>query len=377
MRRIDPFASIAPRPAPPRRFKVRPRGSGMGEIDAIGDAVTGAAIARAVEPAAGAVGPDGHTHERACLNCAAPLAGDYCHACGQHAHIHRTLTAFFHDLLHSVFHFDGKLWRTLPLLAWRPGDLTRRYIEGQRARFVSPMALFLFSVFLMFAVLGSLGSIDPINSQEVKIGLGKSAQEAQAKLAKLRRERDALVVARKPTAAIERRIASADEEARLIGTIADRGVVRGSAVRISDDLPAWIRDPVEQANRNPDLLFYKLRNNAYKWSWALIPLSVPFLWLLFPFSRRFRLYDHMVFATYSLSFMTILVIATALLAAAGWNGAIAVAMFVPPVHMFRQLKGAYGLTRLGALWRTVLLTLFAITAALLFVAGIVGLGLFD
>jgi hypothetical protein len=142
-------------------------------------------------------------------------------------------------------------------------------------------------------------------------------------------------------------------------------------------LPNWIRNPVEHANRNPELLIYKLRNNAYKWSWALIPLSVPFLWLLFPFSRRFRLYDHMVFATYSLSFMTILVIVTTLVAAAGWNGAVALAMFVPPIHMFRQLKGAYGLTRVGALWRTVLLTLFAITAALLFVMMIVGMGLFD
>ena len=349
----------------------------MSELDAMGDVVTGAAIARAVEPSAGEVGADGHTHERACLNCGAALAGDYCHACGQHAHIHRTLTAFFHDLLHSVFHFDGKLWRTLPLLAWRPGDLTRRYIEGQRARFVSPMALFLFSVFLMFAVLGSLGAIDPIKTQEVRTGLSKSAQDSQAKLATLRRERDTLVAANKPTAAIDKRIASADEEAQLIGTIAERGVLSGSAVRVSDDLPSWIRNPVEHANRNPELLIYKLRNNAYKWSWALIPLSVPFLWLLFPFSRRFRLYDHMVFATYSLSFMTMLVIVTALLVATGWSGAIAVAMFVPPIHMFRQLKGAYGLTRLGALWRTVLLTLFAITAAMLFVAGIVGLGLFD
>lgn len=353
----------------------------MSEIDAIGDVVTGAAIARAVEPAAGAgagsVGADGHTHERSCLNCAAPLVGDYCHACGQHAHIHRTLTAFFHDLLHSVFHFDGKLWRTLPLLAWRPGDLTRRYIEGQRARFVSPMALFLFSVFLMFAVLGSFGTMGPVNNKEMKAGLSQSAQKAQNELAALRRERATLVAAGKPTAAVDRKISSAAEEAKLLGTIAERGVLSGSAVRVSDDLPDWIRNPVEQANRNPELLIYKLRNNAYKWSWALIPLSVPFLWLLFPFSRRFRLYDHMVFATYSLSFMTMLVIVTALVVAAGWNGAIAVAMFVPPVHMFRQLKGAYGLTRLGALWRTVLLTLFAMTAALLFVAGIVGLGLFD
>ncbi len=42
-------------------------------------------------------------------------------------------------------------------------------------------------------------------------------------------------------------------------------------------------------------------------SWLLIPLSLPFMWLLFPFSRRFRLYDHVVFVTYSLGFMTLLV----------------------------------------------------------------------
>ena len=52
----------------------------------------------------------------------------------------------------------------------------------------------------------------------------------------------------------------------------------------------------------------RCRTNAYKFSWLLIPISVPFLWLLFPFSRRYHLYDHTVFVTYSLSFMMMLVI---------------------------------------------------------------------
>ena len=129
----------------------------MGEFEAIGDAVTGGIIGRAVEPKAGEAA-DGHTHEANCLNCGAALAGPYCHECGQHAHVHRTLAAFFHDFLHGVLHFEGKIWRTLPLLAWKPGELTRRYIDGQRARFVSPIALFLFCVFLMFARDGLTGA---------------------------------------------------------------------------------------------------------------------------------------------------------------------------------------------------------------------------
>src|SRR5438309_6864438 len=128
----------------------------MGEIEAIGDAITGGVLGRAAEPLAGEAG--GLAHETICLNCGAELAGPYCHRCGQHAHVHRTLRAFFHDFAHGVLHFEGKIWRTLPMLAWRPGELTRRYIDGQRASFVSPIALFLFCVFLMFAVVGLTSS---------------------------------------------------------------------------------------------------------------------------------------------------------------------------------------------------------------------------
>ena len=49
------------------------------------------------------------------------------------------------------------------MLAFHPGALTRRYIAGERARFVSPLALFLFSVFLMFATIHALageGGVD-------------------------------------------------------------------------------------------------------------------------------------------------------------------------------------------------------------------------
>ena len=47
-----------------------------------------------------------------------------------------------------------------------------------------------------------------------------------------------------------------------------------------------------------------MQSNAYKYSWLLIPLSVPFVWLLFP-CAGFALYDHTVFVTYSISFMSL------------------------------------------------------------------------
>ena len=108
----------------------------MGEFDGIGDAVSGSLLARAVEPGAGEAGADGHTHERNCLNCGARLAGAYCAACGQKAHLHRSLRAFMGDFVAGIMNFEGKFWRTLPMLAWRPGEMTRRYIAGERARYI-------------------------------------------------------------------------------------------------------------------------------------------------------------------------------------------------------------------------------------------------
>src|SRR6187551_2987965 len=140
----------------------------MNEIDAIGDLAQGGLTARALEPAAGE-STEGHTHESACLNCGTPLVGSHCHACGQLGHQHKTLGAFFHDLLHGVLHFEGKLWRTLPLLAWRPGRLTREYIDGRRASYVSPIALFLFTIFMTFALWSALGGIGEINDIDTNI----------------------------------------------------------------------------------------------------------------------------------------------------------------------------------------------------------------
>ena len=101
-------------------------------IEGVGEAVTGGMIARAIEPGAGEA-VDGR--DTVCRNCGAALDGPYCRQCGQKAHVHRSVGVIVHDLVHGVLHLDGKLWRTLPLLTWRPGELTRRYVHGERAKF--------------------------------------------------------------------------------------------------------------------------------------------------------------------------------------------------------------------------------------------------
>jgi hypothetical protein len=149
-----------------------------------------------------------------------------------------------------------------------------------------------------------------------------------------------------------------------------------ASIHFADGFLGGLNSKFKNAARNPELLFYKLKTNAYKFSWALIPISVPFVWLLFPFNRRFRLYDHTVFVTYSLCFMMLLLAASSLIGLVS-DSVSSLAWFVPPIHMYRQLRGAYGVSKRGAIWRTALLTIFAFIAISLFASLLFTLGAFE
>ena len=342
----------------------------MAELDGLGGAVTGAMAARALEPRHGEA-DDGHFHESDCLNCGTRLTGAYCSACGQKAHLHRTLRSLAGDFIQGLFNFEGKIWRTLPMLAWRPGEMTRRYVAGERARYVSPVALYLFSVFLMFAVLNFNGVLDPGAGGAIQVNLEDARKDEERKLQRLRTEREAAIAAGKATVDIDRRIAAREED---IADITRMQASNGVEIDDMDEVPAWVRPMVEKAQRNPQAFILNIQDAASKYSWLLIPLSIPFLWLLFPFSRRYRLYDHSVFITYSLSFMMMLVILGGILVASGWSGWASLLVFVPPIHMYRQLKGAYQLRWWSALLRTIALTVFAFVVAVLFFLSALAIG---
>ena len=320
----------------------------------------------------------GLTGHGACLNCGTALLGRYCHACGQSEHVHRTLMSVGHDLLHGVFHFEGKIWRTLPMLVLHPGRLTRRYIDGERANFVSPLALFLFTVFLMFATFSALsgsdtskGFIDGLSDSSVQVD--KALRDTAAQLQAAQARRATLVAARRPTDVVDRQIASLRSDAASMTTLRDR--LRGPGegrITVHSSL-GWLDAALQRARENPGLVIYKVQSAAYKYSWLLIFLSTPLVASLFLWRRRFPLYDHATFVTYSIGFMSLLVIALELASAARLPSAllVSVAMLAPLAHMFVQLRGTYGLGVFAALWRTVFLFGFALVALILFVMGVI------
>jgi len=357
--------------------------------EALGTAVEGGLFAKAVGRGSKAL-PDtaqleqGHFAEGTCLNCGTQLMGAHCHACGQKAHLHRTLGAFMHDLLHGALHFEGKTWKTLPMLAFRPGQLTRRYIEGERARFVSPMALFLFSIFLMFAVFQAVGLTAPtdISSAEgVQTGLKTMLEDAEAERNQLTKTLATMDEGSPEYAETEKLLADANETVEGIEQ-AGKVVVGGGGsltnVNVGTTGWAFLDKGLKKWRSNPGLMLYKLQANSYKFSWLLIPLSIPFVWLLFFWKRRFRAYDHAIFVTYSIAFMSLLFIAISILVKFGapewlWGSLIA---FIPPIHIYKQLRHTYDLRRFSAFWRLAVLLVFINIVAVMFLQLLLVLGAF-
>lgn len=329
------------------------------DIESAGAMVTAGLAAHEIDGAAGTARAGHAEHPATCANCGTALAGHFCHACGQRGHVHRSLLHMSEEFLHGILHFDAKAWRTLPLLVARPGELTRRFIDGHRARFVSPLALFLFMVFFLFFV-GSLTSKGNFN---IKPPDEKGRAVAEKRLAKERAKleaRQAALVARPGDAGaadlaeVRAELAIVEQAANALGA--------GGGASTDAALPASLTGigPIDAAfafaMKNPEYAVYKLKNTAYKFSFLLVPITLPFLWLMFFWRPNVTMFDHAVFSLYSLSFMSLLFVLLFLLKFAGLGTAVASLLFIaPPLHLFFQLRGAYRLTIGETLWRTVAL----------------------
>jgi hypothetical protein len=92
-----------------------------------------------------------------CLNCNTRLHGKFCHACGQKAASASVkLHDFVHEATHEFLHLDGKILNTLKLLVVRPGQLTVEFLEGRRARYISPLRVYLTFSLIFFTLAAIL-----------------------------------------------------------------------------------------------------------------------------------------------------------------------------------------------------------------------------
>ena len=107
-----------------------------------------------------------HSHAAACKNCGAAAQGNYCHECGQATHLHvPSAREFLHEFVSHYVALEGKLWHSLKLLFFKPGRLTREYIDGRRVRYVEPLRLYLTFSIIFFALF-KLSGVEIFNNND-------------------------------------------------------------------------------------------------------------------------------------------------------------------------------------------------------------------
>ena len=85
------------------------------------------------------------------------------------------------EAFESFFHFDGRLFQTVPKLAIRPGRLTRDYLDGKRAYQIPPLRMFLIVILVLFFAAGvNMGATgkQAVNFNPVATPAQKAAADA-------------------------------------------------------------------------------------------------------------------------------------------------------------------------------------------------------
>ena len=291
-----------------------------------------------------------------CANCATPLQGPWCHACGQLGEdFHRSTSKLLLETIEGLFHFDGRLWRTLPDLVLRPGRLTRSYLDGHRAPQIPPLRLFLVVLLLVFLIGGlprpkphadpappagnaasSLKVIDP-NGQAHTKSLQDMTPAERAELKKV----------------------TNNVEVKLGSDRAD-----GSATD-------WLKQRIGRVIDEPERFYLVLESWGERFAFLTLPLSTMLLALAFLWRREFFVFDHVIFSLHSLSFLGLLICLNMVLPF-GLGGVL---LLAAPVHLFVHLRSVYRTGVLATLLRMAWLFAGTVVGVALIFVGLLAVGL--
>lgn len=288
----------------------------------------------AVEPAPAVATASSGIESARCRNCKAPIAGRFCENCGQETDLRLpTLREFAREAAGRYVAFDGRFWRTLFALVFRPGRLTREYFAGRRRRYIRPARLYLFATLVFFAV--SRFYVEPADVINL--------------------------LSDSPPAAAGKAGAKAEHPKDAPGVESGSNLEEDLDLELPADLPGgsalkkrWQRFQHQSMSEKRDqIVDGMLRYGPYA-MFALVPAFALLVKLAYlgrhkRYPHRPRLFgEHLVFAAHNHAFFFVAA-TVALLAPAGLLRAIVVGWIV--FYLFRSLHTVYGGSRIGAFLR--------------------------
>lgn len=117
-----------------------------------------------------------------CASCGRPLAGrNFCSYCGEEVLDARKLTLRYfltHAVVNEFLNLDGKIWRTLRSLLFRPGYLALEYAAGRRRPYVNPVRV-LIAAIIVYVLATQAGTSFTLNIGPLRLGLAPAPTSPQ------------------------------------------------------------------------------------------------------------------------------------------------------------------------------------------------------
>jgi len=340
-----------------------------------------------------------------CLNCHARLRGQYCGHCGQRSRnrlisIWQLLQEAFGDLLE----LDSRLWRTLVPLLTKPGQLTKDYLEGRRARYMPPFRTYLVLsvIFFVVAFFDPQKDLSLFFEPEPEPTAEEIAQaEADSKAAAEQLEEQTQVALEKlqelgaegkiSDEVIAEIIDDDDDFEINIGSDPDKNGVFGDCENASiadeEDMSEWLkkRFPDERVKkicernkaRGNDNLADALLDNIPVALIVLLPLMALVLKILYPLSRRYFVEHLLFFVHYHAFFFLMLIVQILFARIAGLLGPedgavdsistliLVIASLYIPVYLYKAMRRVYGQGHLVTILKYLMLAVAYLTGATL------------
>lgn len=119
-----------------------------------------------------------------CLNCGASLSGPFCAECGQRdIPPYPSTRELVVDAFWELSGWDGRFAGTVRALVQRPGMLTREFLEGRRARFLSPLRLYLLASLAYFVLAAAAPNVRPAGKNASGVTVSASAKSRPERVA--------------------------------------------------------------------------------------------------------------------------------------------------------------------------------------------------
>ncbi len=297
-----------------------------------------------------------------CLNCGAQLRGQYCGTCGQRARSRLiSLWELISEAFGDLFEIDSRLWQTLIPLIMRPGQLTRDYLRGRRARYMPPFRSYLVLSLIFFLVAffdprEELGLLFESQSEtETETETPTDTEAHQEAILKELAEKGIIVGSDG---------SEADEESDEFNIHFDSDGESGVECEIDEsdleDIPGWLARRLtpermqhicEQTKLDDGRqIIENLVNNIPAALIVLLPLMALVLKALYPLSRRYYV-EHLLFFVHFHAFcfliLTLQILFARLAALLHVPETISVVTIVVaslyiPVYLFISMRRVYG-----------------------------------